>query len=241
MSEVALLFGLSEIPSLGQIVDQINFRKLASDFAAGAAGIAANAGIIIIYILFLLAEQRTFDRKIRTLFPDTDRQKEVQELLHKIQTQIQTYVWIKTLMSLLTGGLSYLILILVGLDYALFWAFVIFLLNYIPTIGSLLGITLPSLLALVQFNTMVPFGVIVVTLGAAQFAIGSVLEPRLMGRSLNLSPLVVIVTLVVWSSIWGIAGALLSVPITVIAMITFSHFHRTRPIAIILSGDGNIE
>ena len=241
INKVSKIIGLSEVPSLGQIIDKINFRDLVSKFAAGAASIAANAGIIIIYVLFLLAEQRTFDRKLVALFPEANQQNEVQILLHKIQSQIQTYVWIKTLMSFLTGGICYIILVIVGLDLALFWAFIIFLLNYIPTVGSLLGIALPSLLAIVQFDTPVPFVFVIITLSVTQFFIGNLIEPRLMGRRLNLSPLVVIITLVVWSNIWGIAGALLCVPITVITMIVFSHFERTKVFAIILSGDGKIK
>ncbi len=234
-------FGVESIPSFGQIIDKIDLKILLSKFAAGAAGIAANTGIIIIYVLFLLAEQTTFKKKINALFPEKNKLKDVESLLSKIQTQVQTYIWIKTLMSLLTGTICYIILIIVGLDLALFWAFIIFLLNYIPTIGSLLGILLPSLLALVQFNFSISLVAVVITLSITQFCIGSLMEPKLMGRTLNLSPLVVIITLVVWSSLWGIAGAILCVPITVIAMIVFSHFERTKPIAIILSGNGKIK
>ena len=240
LQKIFSALGIEKIPSLGQIVDQIDFKSLLSKFASGAAGIAANAGIIIIYVLFLLAEQATFPKKINALFPDTNKLNDVRNLLNKIQNQIQTYIWIKTLMSLLTGTICYIILIIVGLDLALFWAFVIFLLNYIPTIGSLLGIVLPSLLALVQFSSPLPFVAVIITLSITQFCIGSLMEPKLMGRTLNLSPLVVIITLVVWSSLWGIAGAILCVPITVIAMIVFSHFEKTKSIAIILSGNGKI-
>ena len=237
---VSNFLGLTKVLSIRQILDQFDFRSLISKFATGATSIAANAGIIIIYVLFLLAEQQTFQKKLVALFPEKKQQTEIKLLLNKIQNQIQTYVWIKTLMSTLTGGVCYIILTLIGLDFAVFWAFVIFLLNYLPTIGSLLAIILPSTLALVQFDSTIQFFILIVTLGVTQFMIGNVIEPKLMGRSLNLSPLVVIITLVVWSSIWGIVGALLCVPITVILMIIFSQFDRTKKIAILLSGDGKI-
>ncbi len=233
--------GLTETLSIKEITNKINFRSVASNFAAGAASITANAGLIIIYVLFLLAEQRTFSSKLLALFPEPNQQAQVKSLLGKIQSQIQTYIWIKTLMSFLTGIFCYLILFFVGLDFAIFWAFIIFLLNYIPTVGSLLGIALPSILAIIQFNSISMFLIVIISLSITQFLIGNLIEPRLMGRSLNLSPLIVIITLVVWSSIWGIAGAVLCVPITVIAMIIFSHFERTKTIAIVLSGDGKIE
>ena len=104
-----------------------------------------------------------------------------------------------------------------------------------------MGIALPSILAIIQFNSISMFLIVITSLSITQFLIGSLIEPRLMGRSLNLSPLIVIITLVVWSSIWGVAGAVLCVPITVITMIIFSHFERTKIIAIVLSGDGKIE
>ena len=89
-------------------------------------------------------------------------------------------------------------------------------------------------------GTMGPFIIIAVGLGAAQFVIGNVLEPRMMGKSLNLSSLVVIISLAVWGSIWGVTGMFLSVPITVIMMIVLAEFQQTRPIAILLSADGKI-
>jgi len=213
---------------------------LASNFAAAATGIVGNAGIILIYVLFLMIEQRSFDQKMKAMFDDDRREKEFRALLHHMQSQIQSYLWIKTAMSLLTGVISYAILLAVGVDFAAFWAFVIFLLNYIPTIGSLLGVVFPALLTLVQFSTPVPFVIVVAALGVTQMTIGNFIEPRVMGSTLNLSPLVVILSLVIWGSLWGIVGAILCVPITVIGMIVFAHFEKTRPIAVLLSGNGKI-
>ena len=122
--------------------------------------------------------------------------------VHTLEIQKRTQTTSpKTLLSLLTGIISYVVLISVGLDLAGFWAFVIFLLAYIPTIGSLLGVVFPALMALLQFGGGSEFLTIAVGLGAAQLVIGNVLEPRMMGKSLNLSSLVVIISLAVWGSI----------------------------------------
>ena len=129
----------------------------------------------------------------------------------------------------------------VGVDFAAFWALVIFLLNYIPIIGALLGVTFPSLLALVQFESVGPFLVTSLALGAAQFVVSNLIEPRLMGRKLNLSPLVIILSLAFWGMLWGVVGMILCVPIMVILMIICGHFAPTRPIAIMLSSDGEID
>ena len=177
---------------------------------------------------------------MRALFPEAEHREEVRSVLHRMQEQIQTYVAIKTFTSVLTGVLSYIILLIVGVDFAAFWGFIIFLLNYIPTVGSLLATLFPALLALIQFPTPVPFFIVLGGIGFLQFLIGNVLEPRLTGASLNISPLVVILSLALWGSIWGIVGMFLCVPLTVIAMIILSYFERTRPIAILLSGNGRI-
>ena len=234
------LSGLTELPTIANIVEQVDVRALIGGVAGAVAKVAGNTGLIVIYVIFLLAEQRTFPRKIEALFPEAGRRKEVQIILSDIQKRTQTYIAVKTLLSLVTAVLSYVVLVAVGLDLAGFWAFVIFLLAYIPTIGSLLGVIFPALMALLQFGGISEFLIIAVGLGAAQLVIGNVLEPRMMGRSLNLSSLVVIVSLAVWGSLWGVTGMFLSVPITVVLMIILAQFKQTRPIAILLSANGKV-
>ncbi len=241
ITKVSSGFGFEEPPDFAAVFQQVNLRTLAGGFAAAAASFAGNFGIVLVYVLFLLFEQKGFNKKMRALFPDPARREEVRSLLHRIQEHIQTYVAIKTMTSLLTGFVSYAVLKVVGVDFAEFWGFIIFLLNYIPTVGSLLGIIFPTLLALIQFPTLQPFLIVLVGLGIVQFLIGNVLEPRLTGSSLNISPLVVILSLALWGTVWGIVGMFLCVPLTVISMIILSHFDRTRPIAILLSGDGHLE
>jgi predicted PurR-regulated permease PerM len=237
----AALAGFAEPPDIAHVLDEIDLRQVAAGFAGAAAAFAGNFGVIVIYVVFLLAEQSSFDGKINALFPNAGRREAVRGLLHRMQVQIQTYLAIKTLMSVATGGISYIVLLSVGVDFAAFWGFVIFLLNYIPTIGSLLGTVLPALLTLVQFPNLGPFVVVLAGIGATQVVIGNIVEPKLMGTQLNISPLVVILSLALWGSIWGVAGMFLCVPLTVILMIAFAYFEKTRPIAILLSGNGRIE
>jgi predicted PurR-regulated permease PerM len=115
---------------------------------------------------------------------------------------------------------------------------VVFILNYIPVLGSFVGVVLPSLLVLVQFGSFGPFFVAVMLLSIVQVGIGNFLEPRLMGSSLNLSPLAIIVSLAVWGGLWGLAGMFLCVPLTVILVIICAHFEGTRPLAVLLSAHG---
>ncbi len=232
--------GIEVAPVIQDWVSQLDLGKLIGDIAAGVMALAGNAGMVAIYVVFLLLEQRYFSIKIRLLFPHKDKREKVQSVMHQIQVQIRQYLYLKTILSVLTGLLSYLVLIWVGVDYAPFWALLVFLLNYIPTIGSLIAVALPTVLALVQFETFTPFLILFVSLGSLQMLIGNVIEPRMMGSSLNLSPLVVILALSLWGQIWGIIGMFLSVPITVIVLIILSHFLPTRPVAIMLSKNGRL-
>ncbi|MBT5185427.1 MAG: AI-2E family transporter [Kordiimonadaceae bacterium] len=237
---VYTLLGIENQPNLTQLISQIDLRPFISNIAGTLAGIAGNAGLILIYVLFLFLEQTSFNTKLQALLNGSKHSGTVEEIIETISKKIETYVAIKTFVSMLTGGACYIVLILNDVDYASFWAFIIFLLNYIPTVGSMLAVLFPALLSLVQFPTFTPFVIIITSLGCIQVLIGNILEPRLLGNSLNLSPLVVMLSLALWGSIWGIAGMFLSVPFTVILMIIFSEFPKTRSIAIILSQNGKI-
>jgi len=234
-------FGLSNLPSMMELAKQVDVTSALSKLAGSLTVIAGNTGIILIYVIFLLLEQRSLESKLNSLFKEPDRRKKVHEILTEIQRDIEAYIAIKTLLSVVTGLMSYIILIFLGVDYSEFWAFLIFLLNYIPTVGSLIATIFPALLALIQFESFTYFLVVFISIAVIQFLIGNIIEPRLMGRSLNLSALVVLFSLALWGSIWGVVGMFLCVPITVILMIIFSNFEKTRPIAILLSSNGKID
>ena len=132
------------------------------------------------------------------------------------------------------------ILLFIGVDAPVFWAFLIFVLNFIPTIGSLIATLFPAIFALLQFGEFTPGILVLAIVGTIQLIVGNFIEPRVMGNSLNISPLVVFLTLAIWGVIWGITGMLLSVPITVILIIVMSEFPSTQPLAILLSQKGSI-
>jgi len=240
MSNALQFFHLEKVPNLTQIADNLDLSQIISHIIGGLTNIASDAGIILLYVVFLLIEQNMFSQKLSLVMGGGEREEAIRGLMVRINADIQTYIWIKTLVSLLTASVSLLIMKVIGVDFAEFWALIIFFLNYIPNIGSILGTLFPSMIALVQYNDY-SFLVVAGSLTAAQFAIGNFLEPRLMGRSLNLSTLVIFFSLVFWGTIWGILGMILCVPIMVIVMIILAHFPKTRPIAILLSGDGQIK
>ena len=240
INTIYAMLGLEQSPSVHEILKNANFSGILQGFAKTVSGLAGSTGIIFVYLIFIILEQRTFESKIRALFPQVEQQDAVFSLMQRINRDIRTYIGIKVLTSAATGLLSYLILEWVGVDSASFWAVLIFLLNFIPTIGSIIATAFPALLTLVQFETWTPFIVVVLVITAIQFCIGSIVEPRLMGSKLNLSPLILLLSLALWGSIWGIPGMFLCVPITVIIVIICSYFPQTRALAVILSGDGSL-
>ena len=233
-------FGTEETPNIQQIFGKIDFGGYLQDFAGTVRSLVSRTGIIIVYLIFLLIEQRTFSNKIKALVSNPEHLEDVFSLFERIRSDIRTYIGIKVLTSMATALLSYLVLHFVGVDFASFWAVLIFLLNFIPTIGSIIATAFPSILTLVQFDTLSPFIVTASVLTGIQFCVGSLLEPRFMGKQLNLSPIVILLSLGLWGSIWGIPGMFLCVPITVIIVIICSYFPETRPLAIMLSGDGEL-
>ncbi len=240
---IVKLFDVLQIdksPTLDTALESINLTSIVGNLANFAATLAGNISMIFIYVLFLLAEYRTFNKKFAKLFNSKKQLSRVSDIMNKIDQDIKTYISIKSAVSLLTAFLSYVVLVIVGVDFPVFWALIIFLLNFIPTVGSIIAVIFPVLLTLIQFDTFGPFVIVFTLLISIQMLIGNVLEPKLMGKSLNLSPLVIIISLVLWGNIWGITGMFLCVPIMVILNIILSKFSKTRNWAIMFSATGRI-
>lgn len=233
-------FGLEEPPALRSLVEGINFAALLRNLASALGGLMGNIGLITVYLVFLFLEQKFFPMKLRAIFPGETQYEVASQILRRIDQDVSIYLGIKTLVSAMTGIISWIIMSAVGLDFAGFWALLIFVLNFIPNIGSLVATVLPTLLALLQFDTLGPFMIVGLGVGVTQLIIGNLIEPPLMGRSLNISPLVVLLSLVLWGSMWGIPGMFLCVPITVILMIILYQFDSARWIALALSKTGQV-
>jgi AI-2 transport protein TqsA len=213
---------------------------LIGNLVEGVASLASQFTIIFIYVIFLLVEQRLFDLKLRAVIPTETKRAHLQTVLDRIAKDVQSYLWIMTLVSGLTAILSYGVFVWVGLDQAFFWAFLVFVLNFIPTIGSIISTVLPAIYALVQFQDFTPFLWILVGVGVVQFVVGNIIQPRVAAQRLNLSQFVVILSLFVWGAIWGVVGMFLAVPIMAILMLVFANIKATQPVAMMLSETGSI-
>ncbi|MCS6974509.1 MAG: AI-2E family transporter [Cyclobacteriaceae bacterium] len=224
-----------------EFASRLNIQPVLSAILNSLTSLAGNLFIIIIYVAFLLVEEKFFDKKLKNWITRPEKLEKVNHIIEEIANAIRKYVVVKTQMSLLTGLLGYVILVLFKVDFAVWWAFLIFLLNYIPYIGSLFATLLPAVFASFQFQSFWMLLWVFLAIEVVQILVGNVLEPKIMGRSLNLSPLGVLIALTFWGIIWGILGMFLSVPITSVVVIVCSRFESTRFIAIWLSETGEIE
>lgn len=234
------LLAYQERGLMQSVGEWIDLPAYATSVAASFAGIVANSGLILIYILFLFLEQGNFKHKITALFGASNQEADVNKILERVRNDIQKYISIKMFTSSLTGFLSYVFLKMVGVDFAGVWGLIIFLLNFIPTVGSIIATIFPAMIALAQSDGYTLFFLVLAGITALQIMIGNIMEPRLMGNSFNLSPIVILLNLGLWGYIWGITGMFLCVPFLIIITIILSHFPQTRPIAIILSSDGRL-
>lgn len=190
--------------------------------------------IIFLILIFLFLEFPMFKTKLNKAFPRRTA-KSIVIIIGNITRDVGKYLLIKVFISSITGFLVWFVLLLVGLDFALIWGFLAFFLNFIPNIGSTIIVILISMQAVVQFYPSTGMVILVAsTMTAIQVTMGSILEPRMQGAKLNLSPVLILFCLFFWGWLWGSAGAILSVPITVTIKIVFSNIEFLRPVSIMM-------
>jgi predicted PurR-regulated permease PerM len=238
--EASQSLGLEEYLDTGTLFREIDLKPLMASLGTGLSSFAGHFVLIVIYVIFLLLEQRDFEKKFDQLFRDPERFEQANEALRRISESVKTYISVKTFTSFLTAILSFAALRIIGVEYAVFWSFLIFLFNFIPNLGSMVATALTVLYALIQFDSFGPVLTTLIVIVAIQLVVGNYIDPRLMGRRLNISPLVVLFSLVLWGSIWGVIGMFLSVPMMVILMIILAQFPGTRKIAMFMSQNGRI-
>ena len=240
LNEINQMFHIDIDEQVNQYLSTTNFSSQFKSLANSLSVGLGNFVMIVFYVTFLFFEETFFQNKIRIIFSDEKRYQNVLQTLKKVDKSMANYISLKSLVNLFSASLSFIILYISGIDSPIFWAFLIFIFNFIPAIGPIFGTIIPSIYALMQFGDFGSFLIIFFGVGTTVVTIGSLVEPRVMGNSLNISPLVTIISLAVWGSIWGILGMLLCVPITVAMIIIFAQFDKTKPIAILLSEKGII-
>jgi predicted PurR-regulated permease PerM len=241
IAQVAGLFGMEVPPTINELFAQLNVSAYLGDFAKGLQGFASDAFFILIYLGFIIASRRGFQRKVIGLFPHQAERKEALAAFRRIRDGVERYLWVQTVTGLMIAVASWIAMVAVGLDNAVFWAFLIFIASYIPVIGGAVGILAPPIFALIQFETFWPAVILLAVLQAIQFVVGNIVLPRMQGDSLNMDPVVVLLSLAFWGLIWGMTGMFLSTPLTVMAMVILAQFDGARWLAVLLSADGQPE
>jgi AI-2 transport protein TqsA len=219
---------------------QLNLQGLFVNFYSSISNFMSSLFLITLFVIFFFIEQVFFTQKIAKLFVGEDSREKAYFLLTKIPQEIQRYLGLKTLFSMLTGGVIYLVMKMMGLAYAEFWGVSIFLLNFIPNIGALVITVIITLFAYFQWLDSTK---VFVFLGIQVFVhafIGNFLETHFLGRTMHLSPLFLLLALSFWGTLWGGMGLFLAVPMTVLMMIVLSSFEKTRFWAILMSENGEL-
>lgn len=227
----------SQFPSVITMlnIDWVGQLKNAlTKISSTSVSILGDVAMILLYLMFLLLERATLFPKINEAFPDSKN--EAGSLASNIGHQTSRYLSVKVLISAATGVLFYLTAHIGGMDFPLVWGVLAFLLNFIPTIGSIVVTFLATFVAAIQFmpswsKVFVLFFMFLII----QMILGNVLDPKLQGVSLNLSPLVILIMLSIWGYIWGIVGMFLAVPITSVLQVACANIPSLRPWAVLMS------
>jgi predicted PurR-regulated permease PerM len=216
--------------AVNSIIDPGRIFAMATELIRGIGGVLTNAFLILLTVIFILFEANSLPSKLRAAL----RQPEASlSHLHEVMHTINRYMFLKFCTSVLTGVLLWAWLRFLGVDFPAMWGMLAFLLNFVPTIGSIIAGVPPIMLALIQLGIddalLVTIGYMVVNV-----SIGNFLEPRVMGQGLGLSTLVVFLSLIFWGWVLGPAGMFLSVPLTMALKIGFGANTQTYPIAVML-------
>lgn len=240
IAKIAHVVGIQVAPTIDSLVTQLNPQRFIGQAAQSFGNFASSAVLVLIYLGFIIASRKGFGRKIVALFPHHAERERNMKLFQRIRDGVEQYLWIQTVTGLMIAVAAWVVMMLVRLDNAFFWAFLIFLAAYIPILGGAIGCFLPPLFALVQFpDSFWPAIILFAALQGIFFVVGNVIYPRMQGDSLNMDPTVVLLSLALWGALWGVPGMFLSTPLTVAGMLILAQFEGSRWIAILLSEDGD--
>jgi AI-2 transport protein TqsA len=240
-SAVASLFGFMGEGTEAAILSalqSINVSSYARTAANSASDVTQAAVLVILFVGFLFAERIWFDIKLVNLIGDPIRAARVSKIISSIIWRVNYYLWVKTVVSALTGMMTYALAIIFDIELAVAIGLITFVLNFIPNVGSIVATGMVALIAHIQFHDTATTIGIVSFAGAIQFVNGNIIDPMMMGRALRLSSFGIIISLAFWGAVWGIPGMFLSVPIMVMLLVVCSHVPALRPIAILLSREG---
>ncbi|MBT3449975.1 MAG: AI-2E family transporter [Bacteroidetes Order II. Incertae sedis bacterium] len=218
--------------------DAIQLSSIASVLTTGLGSFISfvtTTFLVLLFMLFMLASSGEMAKKVSVAFSPHYSER-ISSVLKVVDSHVRQYLVTKTLISLGTGFLTWAVLLVLGVDFPLVFGFIAFVLNFIPNIGSTISVLFPFALSLLQFESLFVPLFVILGLGGTQMTMGNVVEPRILGYSLNISPLLILVCLIFWGWLWGIWGMVLAVPITATIKIVFENMPAFRPLAFLMDG-----
>lgn len=222
-----------------ELKDAVDFSQVTAIVSSTFGDIGSffgNLVMVLLFLMFMLGGRRSLTGRINKAF-DEDKADQIKYIINSIENQVQHYLLIKTFVSFLTAVIGGIILIVAGFDFAIFSALLIFVLNFIPNFGSVIATLFPITVGLLKYGISVRVILVAAGLMITQFIIGNVFEPKITGKSLNLSPIVILISLIFWFFVWGIVGMMLAVPLTSAIKIIFQHIEVLKPISDIISAE----
>lgn len=238
LPELTEWMGPNAQSAVESFIQSFNFTGWIRQVAAQASNLFSGVVMILLYVGFMFTERVWFPIKIERLTGDPEKADKVRAIISSIMRSVNRYLVIKALVSALTAGLVWVIFWVAGLDLAGPIAMITFILNFIPTIGSIIATVVAVLLALAQTGGVPETVVIGIACTCVHFLIGNILDPMLLGQTLRMSSFGIVLSLAVWGAVWGLPGMFLSVPIMAAIMIICAHIPWLRPLAILLSREG---
>ena len=229
---------LSEPLHLKSILGQVNVAQVARSVLSGAQGLGGTVILIIIYFGFMVFGRRRINDKFDAITGSSHGATWPRTIIERIAADIRTYLWVQTLTGLMITAGATVVMLAVGLDNVLFWTVIFFLLTFIPQLGVTVGSIAPALFALIQFPTTWQAIAIFAVIQLVAFIVGNLIYPRMQADTQNIDPVATILALTFWTLLWGIPGAFLAIPLTLILMMIFAQFDSTKWIAVVLSNDG---
>jgi predicted PurR-regulated permease PerM len=225
---------IKETFNISQYMGGEKLAGMLSDIITSIAGIFTNYILILIYVILLLTEFGSIQRRILKAY-SLERSRKIADILSDIFIDLRKYIVGKTLINFSHAVLVTIIFLAFGLDFAIVWGLLTFFMTYIPNIGAFIATILPFVTALAQYDSVVTPIVLLIIMTVVAYLVGNLVEPKILGDKLNLSPFLLIFSLVFWGYIWGIVGMLLSVPMMSMIKIILSKFESTRPLSILMS------
>jgi predicted PurR-regulated permease PerM len=229
---------LHETLHLSALLGQVNLARIAGYVVSGVQGVGGTVLLVIIYFGFMVFGRQRISRKLDAMAAESRKDDLTRALVERAAADVRTYMWVQTVTGVMITGGATAVMLIVGLDNVLFWTVIFFLLTFIPQIGVTVGSVAPALFALLQFPTTWQAILIFAVIQVVAFVVGNLIYPRMQADTQNIDPVATILSLSFWTVLWGIPGAFLAVPMTLMLMMIFAQFENTKWVAAALSNDG---